>query len=96
MHQPIPEGEVEIFTSPWVSGTRAASYYGPVMVELVCEADWEENILAIVEQLRERARDLGANAVVGFELTLDPFYGPGSSLKMLATGTAAKLEVLKG
>ncbi len=46
----------------------------------------------------DKARSLGANAVVGLEVTLDPFArsaeNEATGLRLHAVGTAAKLEPL--
>ncbi len=101
-----PEQDVELYTSPWVSGTRAAAYFGPISSELFLPDDevedrtaaWTKAERELLESLRDKARVLGANAVVGLEVTLDPFARAGDSditgLRLHAVGTAAKLEPL--
>jgi hypothetical protein len=101
-----PEEDVELYTSPWVSGTRAAAYFGPISSELFLEDDpetdrsdaWSKAERELLESLRDKARTLGANAVVGLEVTLDPFAQAKDSdrkgLRLYAVGTAAKLEPL--
>jgi predicted component of type VI protein secretion system len=102
-----PESDVELYTSPWVSGTRAAAYFGPISSELFLEdasvedrsAAWTKAERELLESLRDKARGLGANAVVGLEVTLDPFAqstnsSEGTGLRLHAVGTAAKLEPL--
>ena len=104
---PVPfEEDVELYTSPWVSGTRAAAYFGPISSELFLEDDavedrseaWAKAERELLESLRDKARTLGANAVVGLEVTLDPFARSGENdatgLRLHAVGTAAKLEPL--
>ena len=101
-----PEADVELYTSPWVSGTRAAAYFGPISSELFLEdasvedrsAAWAKAETELLESLRDKARGLGANAVVGLEVTLDPFARcaetDATGLRLHAVGTAAKLEAL--
>ncbi len=101
-----PETDVELYTSPWVSGTRAAAYFGPISSELFLEdasvedrsAAWTKAERELLESLRDKARGLGANAVVGLEVTLDPFARcaetDATGLRLHAVGTAAKLEAL--
>jgi uncharacterized protein YbjQ (UPF0145 family) len=96
--------DVELYTSPWVSGTRAAAYFGPISSELFLEDDsvedrteaWTKAERELLESLRDKARSLGANAVVGLEVTLDPFArsaeNEATGLRLSAVGTAAKLE----
>jgi len=98
--------DVELYTSPWVSGTRAAAYFGPISSELFLEDSsvedrseaWSKAERELLESLREKARALGANAVVGLEVTLDPFAKSeekdATGLRLHAVGTAAKLEPL--
>ena len=100
------ENDVELYTSPWVSGTRAAAYFGPISSELFLADDsvedrsaaWTKAERELLESLRDKARTLGANAVVGLEVTLDPFAQlPDTGLtglRLHAVGTAAKLEPL--
>ncbi len=106
-HEPdLGTEDVELYTSPWVSGTRAAAYVGPISSELVLPDDsvedrsaaWTRAERELLESLREKARSLGANAVVGLEVTLDPFAKAEekdvTGLRLHAVGTAAKLEPL--
>jgi hypothetical protein len=98
--------EVELYTSPWVSGTRAAAYFGPISSELFLPDSsvedrseaWSKAERELLESLRDKARVLGANAVVGLEVTLDPFAvlaeTATTGLRLHAVGTAAKLEPL--
>jgi len=100
------ENDVELYTSPWVSGTRAAAYFGPISSELFLQDDqvedrssaWAKAERELLESLRDKARLLGANAVVGLEVTLDPFAratdSDATGLRLHAVGTAAKLEPL--
>ncbi len=97
--------DVELYTSPWVSGTRAAAYFGPISTELFLKDEgiddrseaWAKAERELLESLRDKARALGANAVVGLEVTLDPVAVTDegeTGLKLHAVGTAAKLEPL--
>ena len=104
--EPGSEQDVELYTSPWVSGTRAAAYFGPISSELFLEdsevedrtAAWTKAEKELLESLRDKARSLGANAVVGLEVTLDPFARSDETdttgLRLHAVGTAARLEPL--
>ena len=95
---------VQLYDSPWVSGTRAVAYFGPILCELFVEDGvddrteaWEKAEGQLLEALRDKAQALGANAVVGFEVTLDPFAKSktgAAGLSLQAVGTAAKLEPL--
>jgi uncharacterized protein YbjQ (UPF0145 family) len=100
------DNDVELYTSPWVSGTRAAAYFGPISSELFLDDGsvqdrseaWSKAERELLESLRDKARGLGANAVVGLEVTLDPFARcsdtDATGLRLHAVGTAAKLEPL--
>lgn len=104
---PVTEGDdVDLYTSPWVSGTRAAAYFGPISSEMFLPDDpdadrsdaWTKAEHELLTSLRDKARTLGANAVVGLEVTLDPFAESRKTgdkgLRLSAVGTAAKLEPL--
>lgn len=104
--KPVGWEGVALFTAQWVSGTQATNYYGPITVELWTpdvveserEAAWVDAEARLFEKLREKAEKLGANAVVGLDVTINPFATnevtlvPGLLFK--ATGTAAKLEMI--
>jgi len=96
--KPAPEEGVELYTSPWVGGTKAAVYFGPIISEIFIpdEEDWTNATARLYESLREKARLLGANAVVGIESSVDPFATRDgvSGLLYRAGGTAAVLEPL--
>ena len=104
--EPGTSADVDLYTSPWVSGTRAAAYFGPISAELFLDdatvgnraEAWGKAEIELLESLRDKARMLGANAVVGLEVTLDPFAQSkqtrASGLLLHAVGTAAKLEPL--
>lgn len=95
-----------LYTSPWVSGTRAAAYFGPISSYLFVQdkpkggrrAVWDRAMNELLSNLRDNAFSLGANAVVGLEVSADPFgiskesEEPG--LALYAIGTAARLEDL--
>lgn len=96
---------VALFTAQWVSGLQARDYFGSIMVEfwapeLVtsdCDEAWPAAESILLERLREKAAKMGANAVVGLDITLNPFaiHSDGSRrLYLRAAGTAAKLEKL--
>ena len=60
--------DVELYTSPWVSGTRAAAYFGPISSELFLEDSsvedrseaWSKAERELLESLRDKARSLEA------------------------------------
>ena len=102
---PAPE-KVDLYASPWVSGTRADAYYGPISVEryfpnsLGRGSELDDLISASEEELRALARALGANSVIGVEVTFDPFFDfpplhpgmpVGRALRIHLVGTAARL-----
>ena len=101
------ESDVELYTSPWVSGTRAAAYFGPISSELFLPDDSLEDRTAawiraereLLESLRDKARTLGANQRVEFGLRQQDDADQneekdGTGLRLHAVGTAAKLEPL--
>ena len=96
---------VELHNAAWVGGTRAAAYYPPLICELFIgddevddrEAAWSVAEADLLASMRERAAALGANAVLGVELSLDPFSlrcDGVTGLRLRATGTPALLEPL--
>jgi uncharacterized protein YbjQ (UPF0145 family) len=103
-HEQSEIKEVEIYTSPWVSGTRAAVFFGTVTAEVFLVRDvaaksagLNKAAQELFEALRDKARALGANAVVGLEVTLDPFArseaGVGG-IWLRAVGSAVNLRFL--
>ena len=90
--------EVRLWASPWVSGTRAAAYFGPVSIELFVPGtdpfEWEKAQTELLEMLKLRTAVLGGNAVVGMEVSLDPFAEQDGArgLRLSVLGTAARLE----
>lgn len=90
-------GKVDMYSSPWVSGTRAAAYFGVVTSgALGTHETFEADMDAVLQELAEKTSRLGANAVVGLETTIDPFCDDEKPnvLKIHTVGTAAKLEPL--
>ncbi len=100
--------DVQLSTSPWVSGTRSAVYFGPIHSELFLHdelpqnrvaacAMWGKAVQELLEALRDRARALGANAVVGLAVSLDPFARSKSGVKgmrLRSVGTAVRTDPL--
>ena len=97
--------EVGLYTEPYVSGMKALAFFGPIAScafiadEKVFdrEAEWGEAEEELFADLRRKAQDLGANAVVGLEFTADPFaenLDGESGLRLHVVGTAAVLEAL--
>lgn len=94
--------DIKVYTSPWVSNTRATRYYGPVIKDLrkVRPEDPEkrealvlESFIEIITDLRRAVLEIGGNAVVGLELKVDPFVH-GDVIWWEAAGTAAQLKPL--
>jgi len=91
--QVFEEEGISLFTTPWVSGTRARSYFGAVHCEhKPLNDDVEEAFECLLLGLVKKAIDLGANCVVGLEINIDPFEGKFG--RYTAIGTAADLEPL--
>lgn len=92
---------VEIYYSPWVPGTRAVGYFGPIAVSLFLPYpvdDTEGGIDQLLQLLKEKAvgLDKDANYVVGVDVSVDPFQRKDGKegLLLWADGTVAKLEPL--
>jgi uncharacterized protein YbjQ (UPF0145 family) len=93
--------EVEIHTSPWVSGARSVVHFGPVKADFFLADDLIDDSAAftkaedeLLEALRDKARARGANAVLGLEVTLDPFARSEtgvSGMSLRAVGTAVRV-----
>ncbi len=98
--------DVSLYVSPWVSGTRAGAYFGPLCTEMFvadtkseknrekCFINAEKKLLLLI---KTKAHKLGANSVVGLEITVDPFHKTEEGTEgilLVAVGTAAKLEPL--
>ncbi len=95
--------EVLLYHGPWVKGARALDYFGMLEVErfLPDEGRTDDSLEGALEEvcasMQYKAFSLGANAVVGVELTLDPFAREGEhaeGLRLHLNGTAAKLGKL--
>lgn len=96
--------DVQLYTSPWVSGTRSLAYFGQISADLFVPDRLARNLglafeaaeLAVRDVIQEKAQRLGANAVVSFEFTADLWCerGPECGMHFHATGVAAKLEQL--
>ena len=98
-----PPDLVEIYAEPYVSGTRAVEYYGPV--SSVGFASYAEQVasldnvaLAFLPDLQRATSVLGGNVVLGCDLAMDPFALKDGELGLgwSALGTAARLEPLWG
>jgi uncharacterized protein YbjQ (UPF0145 family) len=100
--------DIELSTSPWVSGTRSAVYFGPISSELFLGQDlphdrvaacamWSKSVRELLDGLRDKARSLGANAVVGLAVSLDPFAQSrdgSKGMRLRSVGTAVRAEPL--
>ena len=104
------EKTVRLFTNPWVSDTVAEAYYGPVKVEMFLpdlldkkedlrtrKARWTQLKLNLRHAVKEEVRRLGGNALVGMEVSVDPFsqMNDQPGVLMTAVGTATKLSYKK-
>lgn len=97
--------DVSLWTTPWVSGTRAAAYFGPVNVEVFSASPKSSKnntrrlngaMSKLLRNLQDKAYKLEANAVVGIEVTIDPFAEEKGKdgVRFNVIGTAARLEPL--
>ncbi|MDN8594346.1 MULTISPECIES: YbjQ family protein [unclassified Corynebacterium] len=59
-------------------------------------SSWEQELIqardSALNELWERARQIGADAVVGVELDYSPMGADGSMMLVAATGTAVRLD----
>lgn len=94
----LGEAEITIHGPQWVSGTRAASYQGPVNARGKClsPAGFERLLRRCCRRLAEKAHKLGANAVCGAEYHIDPFssYHGLPAIELSVAGTSATLMPL--
>jgi hypothetical protein len=88
--------EVLITRDPWVGGTRSGYYHiPPLKIERkVSGLSWEEAVDGILDEAAQEARQNGCNAIVGIEITCDPYHSDGGLIRLL--GTAARLEPMFG
>ena len=86
---------ISFYDSPWVPGTRAAAYFGPVRYSII--VDYGEAVSIgmwdALEYMMRRAHDMGGNSVVGLERSLI-MLSCGDHVKIDCVGTAARLEAL--
>jgi len=91
---------IGVYSAPWVSGTRADGYFGEVQAELFVpdtsiplEMRIEAAEAAVLDEIRAKAAELGANSITGCEITVVPHASrevPG--MLWGARGTAALLR----
>ncbi len=103
MHQEIDDSVV-LYTSPWVQGTRATAYFGPVTSSIFLPEKklgeryeyWINGQQDLLQSLCRKAKKMGGNSVVGLEISMDPFakHDGEEGLYLQAVGTVAKLEPL--
>jgi hypothetical protein len=88
------EGDVTLHSSPWITGTRAQSYLGPITTTHrgITTETFARRLTAAYKTLERKAAKLGANAVVGVETIIDPWADKGIQIRIV--GVAAKLEPL--
>ena len=82
-----------VFTkAPWVSGTRAERYFGPISAFRadVAREDVEWVLGEMLDDMSERAEGLGATHVVGLEISIEV---EEKTYKLLSVGTGAELTV---
>lgn len=91
--------DMDIYAQPWVAGTRASGYYGPVQAEAFAEVGSEEEIDKTVQEvlraLCDRAKEASngaANAVVGTELSIE--VRDDKHYRIHCVATVARLEPL--
>lgn len=83
---------VELFASPWaIPGVHEEVSFGSVQSELRLDGaeGYEKAEREVLDSLRGKAASLGANAIVGFALNVDPFAGTGFYLRV--SGMAVRL-----
>lgn len=91
--------EVSIYASPWVPGWKASYYRGVIESDEIVpwvegEGAADELVLAMYDKLAKAALALGCNAIVGFEIAIDPFGNTGGvpSMRVELSGTAVQLQ----
>ena len=93
--------EIRFETSPWVPGMRASDWYGQVSAELFVPDSQVDDFteafdlagVSVEADISAKARNLGANAVLSYELVADLWTEVGDvpGMRFRATGTAARL-----
>lgn len=85
--------DVHLYTSPWVGGTRAESYHGPISstIHFIDTTSFEAALTLALDEIQQKCASLGGNSIVGVELCIDPF---ATSPYVQIVGTSAKLVPL--
>ncbi len=86
---------VEFWENPWVGGKASRAFFGPVAHETIFVGpgpEWAKAIDDALSDLAAKARELGANTVLGLEMSLI-VHGPEKRIN--AVGTAALMEEFK-
>ncbi len=95
--------DIKLYEEAWAPGTRTKAQLGPISCEVFVDdrepapiTAWIKAQLKLLEVLRDEARAVCANAVLGLEITLDPFAyassGEHSGVRLSARGAAVILE----
>lgn len=93
MKPAIYPSDVIVSASPWVSGARAAAYFGPVVVNGTIDnfGELAKQYRELVCQMQQRTIELGGNYIVGLEVAIDMCAAP---MTIYMVGTVALLEPL--
>lgn len=85
--------DIHLYTSPWVTGTRADGYYGALAANAYYEksSELENAIITAFCDIQKQCSALGGNSLVGVEVTIDPYGDPPY---VHVVGTGAKLVPL--
>lgn len=81
--------------SPWISGTKFVAFYGPVSAQVEFERDYAAAEDLVLDLIKARALEISGdhcNAVVGIDVSVDPFAEGGMVLRVVCT--AACIELL--
>ena len=79
-------------TTPTIEGHTIQQYLGIVTSETIIGANVKEGKETALQEIRERAAAMGANAVVGIDLDYETVGAKGSMLMVVCSGTAVRVE----
>ncbi len=97
----VEQTEIEFYTSPWVSGRHAASYFGNLNLSVFVPDEprssrgerTDSGFRCLISLSKSRIEHAGGNALVGVEFYADPFaeFPARHGTRLTLIGTIARL-----